>query len=195
MTFAYADPPYVGQSRKYYGGVEVNHPLLIAHLCDDYPDGWILSCSTPSLKTLLPLCPDDVRIGAWVKPFVVAVPKIRPIYGWEPVIYRGGRRARSDDDFTRDWLAANIPTLATNATRSGVTGAKPDAFCYWVFALLNARPGDDLIDLFPGSGAVSIAWRRFQRQRSLFDAGDLEPATTAALFPDTECPHARATTE
>lgn len=40
MRVAYADPPYVGQSRKHYGGAEVNHRLLIAHLCDEFPDGW-----------------------------------------------------------------------------------------------------------------------------------------------------------
>jgi len=40
----------------------------------------------------------------------------------------------------------------------GVVGAKPRDFCRWVFALLNAQPGDIFSDLFPGSGAVSAAW-------------------------------------
>jgi hypothetical protein len=44
MKFAYADPPYPRQARKHYGAealadgrraLEVNHRLLIAHLCDD----------------------------------------------------------------------------------------------------------------------------------------------------------------
>jgi hypothetical protein len=33
-----------------------------------------------------------------------------------------------------------------------VIGAKPAAFCRWVFGLLGAAPGDTLDDLFPGSG-------------------------------------------
>jgi DNA modification methylase len=40
-----------------------------------------------------------------------------------------------------------------------VIGAKPAAFCRWVFELLGAAPGDVLEDLFPGSGAVGRAWQ------------------------------------
>jgi hypothetical protein len=39
-----------------------------------------------------------------------------------------------------------------------VHGAKPAAFCWWLFDLLGALPGDDLVDLFPGSGGVARAW-------------------------------------
>jgi hypothetical protein len=35
---------------------------------------------------------------------------------------------------------------------------KPRGFCRWLFACLNAKPGDEFDDLFPGSGAVSAAW-------------------------------------
>ncbi len=67
MRFSYADPPYLGQAAKHYADQpdyagEVDHAELIERLCRDYPDGWALSCSSPSLKVLLPLCPDDVRV-------------------------------------------------------------------------------------------------------------------------------------
>lgn len=42
-----------------------------------------------------------------------------------------------------------------------VTGAKPAAFCRWLFDLLGAQAGDQLVDLFPGSGGVSRAWDAF----------------------------------
>lgn len=71
MRFAYADPPYVGQARKHYNTEEVDHAALIHHLVVEYPDGWALSCSSPSLPKLLPLCPADIRVMAWVKPFVI----------------------------------------------------------------------------------------------------------------------------
>ncbi len=47
-----------------------------------------------------------------------------------------------------------------------MTGMKPPQFNVWMFAQLGARPdlGDELADLFPGSGAVSEAWRRFAAQ-------------------------------
>jgi hypothetical protein len=39
-----------------------------------------------------------------------------------------------------------------------VIGAKPAEFAYWLFDLLGARPGDTMIDLFPGSGTIGRAW-------------------------------------
>jgi hypothetical protein len=158
VRVAYADPPYVGQSRKHYGGAEVNHRLLIAHLCDEFPDGWALSCSSPSLRQLLPLCPDDVRVGAWVKPFAAFKVGVNPAYVWEPVIFRGGRRKRGRHEATvRDWCSESI-TL-----RRGLSGAKPEAFCFWVFRFLGLQPDDELVDVFPGSGAVARAWDKFCR--------------------------------
>ena len=158
MRFAYADPPYVGQSRKHYGRTEVNHRLLIAHLVDEFPNGWALSCSTPSLRELLPLCPQDVRVGAWVKPFAIFKPNVNPGYAWETVIFRGGRKRRRDEPTIRDWVSVNI-TL-----RRGLSGVKPDGFSRWVFDLLNMIEGDELIDVFPGSGAVSNAFQRFSER-------------------------------
>ena len=40
-------------------------------------------------------------------------------------------------------------------------GAKPAAFCWWLFDLLGALPGDELVDLFPGSGGIGRAWRLY----------------------------------
>ncbi|MDR6691498.1 hypothetical protein J2X55_002421 [Microbacterium sp. 1154] len=42
-----------------------------------------------------------------------------------------------------------------------VTGAKPAAFCRWVFDLLGAEPQDEFSDLFAGSGGVARAWEVF----------------------------------
>lgn len=94
MRVAYADPPYLGQ-RTRYGYPEWDtlprHVDLIQQLVTEFPDGWALSASSPSLRLLLPACPDDIRIGAWVKPFCAFKRGVRPCYAWEPVIYRGGR--------------------------------------------------------------------------------------------------------
>lgn len=52
--------------------------------------------------------------------------------------------------------------LAGKAYRIGTevlhAGAKPEAYCRWLFGLLGLRPGDVLDDLFPGTGAVGRAW-------------------------------------
>ena len=164
MTFGYADPPYPGQARKHYAleaaadgreAKEVNHPLLIAHLCDEFPDGWALSTSTVALRDVLPMCPPDVRVCAWVKPFCSFKPNVNPAYSWEPVIFRGGRKRTREQATLRDHIACNI-TL-----RRGLSGAKPEGFCFWLFELLNIEPGDEFVDLFPGSGAVTDALARW----------------------------------
>ncbi len=165
MRFAYADPPYLGCAAFYdhpetaiYDTVE-GHAALIGRLNAEFPDGWAMSLHTPSLRTILPLCPADVRVAAWTKPFCSFKGGVNPAYAWEPVIFRGGRKL---DKFpkVRDYCAVSI-TL-----RRGFVGAKPEGFCWWVFDLLGMTPGDELADLFPGSGAVGAAWERWKRYRA-----------------------------
>ncbi len=160
MKFAYADPPYLGCGKLYakhhpdalVWDDPAQHGLLIDRLCDEYPDGWVMSLSSPSLRTILPMCPKDCRWGPWVKPFAIFKPNVNPAYAFEPVIWRGGRKFTRQDDTVRDWCSANI-TL-----KRGLTGAKPREFCRWVVSLLNALPGDQFDDLFPGTGAFGAAW-------------------------------------
>ena len=95
MRFAYADPPYIGQAKRHYSHdprcAEVDHAELIARLTRDYPDGWALSASSPSLATILPLLTEGWRMGAWCKSFCAFKKGVRPCYAWEPVIFWGGR--------------------------------------------------------------------------------------------------------
>jgi len=171
MRFAYADPPYLGCSVKLYGdhpdaatydSVE-GHAALIEKLVTEYPDGWALSASSSSLQTILGLCPSDIRVLAWVKPFASFKPGVGVAYAWEPIIVRGGRRRSRDQETVRDWIAKNI-TL-----KRGFTGAKPSAVVFWLLEVLNVQPGDEVDDLFPGSGAVTAAldgWRASQTGES-----------------------------
>lgn len=171
LKLAYADPPYLGCCGLYdhhheepwgcWDDVEV-HKRLIAHLCDEYPDGWALSASSSSLQRLLPLCPEDVRIAAWAKSFCAFKRGVRPCYSWEPVIFRGGRNpsngyphrppAKGGKQTTpKDHIVAPI-TL-----KKGLTGAKPLAVCSWVLDLLNVQETDTVDDLFPGTGIMAEA--------------------------------------
>jgi len=165
MRFAYADPPYLGCGKLYakhhpdalaWDRVET-HQKLIDRLGCEFNDGWVMSCSAPSLRTILPLCPPDCRVGAWVKPFAIFKPNVNPAYAWEPVIFRGGRKRSRIEPTVRDWVSANI-TL-----RRGLTGAKPREFCRWIFDLLGANADDELTDIFPGSNAIMTAWGEFTK--------------------------------
>jgi len=176
MKFAYADPPYLGCGSLYEHPDTLSwddpetHRQLIAKLCDEYPDGWALSLSAPSLCTILLMTPENCRVGAWVKPFASFKPNVNPAYAWEPVIFRGGRKPDRAQPTVRDWVAESI-TL-----QRGLTGAKPRGFCRWVFAFLNAEPGDTLDDLFPGSNAVGAAWAEWVGDRSPLAELPLEAA-------------------
>jgi len=63
---------------------------------------------------------------------------------------------RSSSVVPRDWIACPI-TL-----RRGLVGVKPAAVCHWAFEIVGALKGDELVDLFPGSGAVMCAWQSWR---------------------------------
>lgn len=164
MRVAYADPPYIGQAKKHYGpeAREVDHVALVSQL--ECFDAWALSLSSPSLLAVLSLCPPSSRVGVWVKPFASFKPGVNPAYAWEPVIFSPGRKRGREMPTVRDWVSCNI-TL-----KRGLAGVKPDAFCFWLFDLLACHPDDEFHDLFPGSGAVGVAWKNYQEQARAADA-------------------------
>jgi hypothetical protein len=153
MKIAYADPPYIGQAYRYPEKQEIDHQKLILEL--ERYDGWALSCHSPSLRTLLPMCSDGARIAAWVKPFSPFKPGVNPAYTWEPVIFKPSRvKHPKDVETTRDWISVS-PSLASN---NKLLGAKPVKFCFWIFQILGASPDDEFFDLFPGTGIVTKCW-------------------------------------
>ena len=177
MRFAYADPPYLGCCRLYghhheapYGCWDdpETHRQLIAWLTTEFPDGWALSASSPSLATILPMVPQDHRVGAWCKTFSAFKKGVRPAYAWEPVIFWRGRnpnaghphappekngKQNTPKDFYESWDHAS-GILAPITLKKGLTGAKPEAVCRWVLYLLNVQPGDEVVDVFPGTGVM-----------------------------------------
>jgi hypothetical protein len=175
MKFAYADPPYLGCGKRLYGEHHTSaadwdkiesHISLIGRLVSDYPDGWALSLHVPSLRRILPICPDSARISAWVKPFAVWYPGVRVCYAWEPVIWAGGRRGRESNELLKDWCMANSPAVVPGRNDYIVPGQKPREFCRWIFGLLGATADDTLDDLFPGNGAVGAAWAEWCKDKS-----------------------------
>ena len=169
MRVAYADPPYLGCAKRLYGGQHPeaavwddpqSHIDLVHTLVEEYPDGWALSCNPKDLSALLPVM-DDVRVAAWCKSWHQIRPLVSVQYAWEPVILYGGRQSSNRVPMIRDWLVCP----ATKQT--GTIGAKPKKFCFWVFELLGLQPGDELVDMFPGSGAISHAWEAYIMQGRL----------------------------
>lgn len=166
MRIAYADPPYPGCAHLYrdhpdYAG-EVDYVELLKRLLDEY-DGWCLHISSVALLhfNLIPL-PREVRVMVWVKPFAAFKRNVSVAYAWEPVLVKAARKPVVKEGMTyRDFISESI-TL-----RRGLTGAKPERVCHWLFEVMGCEPEDELCDLYPGTGAVMRAWESWKAQPSL----------------------------
>jgi hypothetical protein len=155
MRLAYADPPYFGCGHLYtdteesltreYDDLEAWNRLaeqLAAF------DGWAVSMTSGNLHDILPLFP-SARIAAWVKPFAAFKRNVRIAYTWEPVLFSPSRdSSKLGAAVGRDHLAEPI------SLRKGLTGAKPEKFCAWVLDLMGFVAGDEVVDLFPGTGVM-----------------------------------------
>lgn len=172
MRFAYADPPYIGQAKRHYSHdplcAEVDHEQLIEKLYREFPDGWALSASSTSLHEIIAILRhfhsifferDFPRIAVWCKSFGAFKRNVRPAYMWEPVIFYGGRNPTNGfshkppekngaQTTPKDFIVEPI-TL-----QKGLVGAKPEKVCRWILQLLNAQPGDEVVDLYPGTGIM-----------------------------------------
>lgn len=168
MRIAYADPPYPGCAHMYkdhpdYAG-EVDH-VDLARRIDQY-DGWVLHTNSTTLEHVYGCLREagvtGYRTMAWTKTFAAFKRNVPVAYAWEPVLVKAARKPVVTEALVmRDWIAEGI------TMKRGLTGAKPDAVCRWAFHVVGADPGDDLDDLFPGSGAVSRAWDSWRNERPL----------------------------
>lgn len=168
LRVAYADPPYPGKAHLYrdhrdYAG-EVDHRALLQRLA--LYDGWALSTSSAALPRVCHLALElglHPSVASWHRgPRVV--PAAHPLHAWEPVLYVPARAWALD--------SGRIDTLEHVARPrysdpDHVVGSKPSAFSHWVFALLGALPGDELHDLFPGSGGVARAWADYEEAATI----------------------------
>lgn len=157
----YADPPYVGCCSLYghfhpdgkcWDDLQTTFDLL-DRLNAEFPDGWVLCMKSDAaeLSALIARAGPGVRVGAWVKPFASFKPNVNPGFCWEPVLFKVGRRDRFEPT-VRDFVSANI------TMQKGLPGAKPVEFNQWVLGLLGAKVGDEVVDLFPGTGGMGKLW-------------------------------------
>lgn len=171
VRLAYADPPYVGLARRYYGeeptyAGEVDHAALLAQLAT-YA-GFALSCSSRSIPLLSSYALDagisDVRLAIWHRhrPWSGAS-------GYEGVLFRRARPSATPD------VLLGVGQARRPTHPEDVIGMKPPAFSAWLFGLMGAQPGDVLDDLFPGSGLVARAWRQWAGE-------DVDPPAHATVW-------------
>jgi hypothetical protein len=158
MKIAYADPPYYKQGKRLYGNAhdmahiwdsKQTHLDLVQRLTSEF-DAWALSCNPQDLTWLLPSCPEQTRVCAWVKTFHQIRPLCSVQYAWEPVLVFGARQIKHRNPMVRDWLAC------ARSMRKGTIGAKPAEFNVWLLDVLGYDPNEDTFtDLFPGSNGMA----------------------------------------
>lgn len=167
-----ADPPYLGRAQRWYGegrghgggrGRSDFHPeaqrwdsprahVELLDRLDAEADGWAVALCPDSLHLYLSHAPAGVRVATWVRGNAMSSgSRIRSV--WEPVLLKvpEGRVAHSTGDPVDDVLVAGIGS-------GGFAGRKPQVWTHWVLRMLGYDPElDDVVDLFPGSGAVTAA--------------------------------------
>lgn len=126
------------------------HHELIKHLDSEF-DGWALATTLDGAEWYHPL-PAGTRHMVWHKPN--SMPNgSRLASSCELVLVYvpHGRRLREAGRQLPDFLVAAPPNAR-------FAGAKPTAWTRWVLDALDYRPEEDqLVDLFPGSGAIAAA--------------------------------------
>lgn len=127
------------------------HKLLLSQLLDT-ADGFAIATSPDGIAAYGQL-PAAMRIMAWVKPN--AQPGSHRLRSsWEPVLLFPPRSRRSN----RTPLGMAPDVLVCRINTGAFRGQKPSKWTYWVLDALSYNPFcDQVIDMFPGSGAVSEA--------------------------------------
>jgi len=187
MKLCIADPPYLGRAVRWYGaggcgdgygkGQADNHPNaakwdnpqahieLVNDLQTNY-DGWAVALSVHSLSTYLSVIDTNsrngIRVCVWYKPS--ASPSGSRVGNhWEPVIIKVplDRKGRTPE------LADTRDVLIANPNRKGFIGSKPIEWTHWVLDLMGFQLGDEVTDLFSGSGSVGQAIALYKQQPTL----------------------------
>lgn len=172
MKIAIADPPYFGRAHRWYGAgrghagghgradIHLNasdwdlpetHQSLVAEL-ERECDGWAIAMAPDSLPLYLAVAPPAARVAVWARGNAIpSGSRVRAV--WEPVLIKipPQRSPHGAGPAVDDVLTVGIDA-------GGFAGRKPAAWTHWVLGMLGYRPADDeLVDLFPGSGAVTRA--------------------------------------
>ena len=87
---------------------------------------------------------------------------------------KGGRQCPhiTGNPTLRDWTETSPEGFTFRKMPDDhVIGKKPKTFLFWLFDCIGLQPGDELIDLYPGTRAVSQSWEEYQKDYGLVRYG------------------------
>lgn len=94
---------------------------------------------------------------SWVKPFCAFKRNVSVAYAWEPVLVRAARKPTVRQRVVmRDFISESI------TMKKGLVGAKPPKVILWAFEMVGLEIGDELVDLYPGTGIVTETWKQWR---------------------------------
>jgi hypothetical protein len=109
------------------------------------------------------MCPVEIYVAVWRRQHRPTRSR-RALSAWEPLLVYGGRDLQTEQP--QDVLD-HLDYRGRYASFPGaLVGMKPPQFAVWMFSLLGAQVGDELTDLFPGSGAIGRAWALYTSPRT-----------------------------
>jgi hypothetical protein len=184
MRLAIADPPYLGRAALFYGagkdnmnantGARINpvnkadnhpdaaiwddpaaHRALVERLVGEF-DGWAVAMAPDNLAHYLQWTPPAARVAVWHDPQVMPTGR-HPRRRWEPVVIYVPEGRRRTLDLAGRPLVGDVLTVAHSAGGGrSFAGRKPAEWTRWVLSMLGwDATADEVVDLFPGSGAVA----------------------------------------
>lgn len=184
MKLAIADPPYppfIGsggrknRASRWYGSGQRSkkdkpadsheragdwdnpetHRRLLLHLLESF-DGFVIATSLDGIKAYGDL-PPEMKICIWQRPNAnPGAHRVRTTCEAVLLYPPAGRRSnRGGVGMVPDFLSAPVP-------RGGFTGKKPSEWVDWVLALMTWQEGDEVQDLFAGSGSVTDRIKELQ---------------------------------
>ena len=138
MKLAIADPPYLGRAALWYGGKGRGKQGTVGRAAGR-------GCLTPEFHP---------AAHEWdsLAPSRSAV----PISGAR-VLPEQAMAQPSNSTSSTTISSMCLAGLSAAHPVSGFVGSKPSAWTHWVLDLLGFQPGDEVTDVFPGSGAVERA--------------------------------------
>lgn len=139
---------------------ELSGKGLVERLCSEF-DAWAISLKATSLRSFLPLCPTQAKVGIWIKipSHGVAPNTAKTSQTWEPVIFMtvAGRKR------TPPWFDHLVePSLTDKSLR----WTRPAGFSAWVFDGLGLKQRDTFVHLFQRNDTMTTAWRQWQRRNN-----------------------------